>query len=234
MLQRTPEWFAARATMKLAAITLMKKLLLTGLAALLLATGTAYAYDESDEVLRERCENGATYWCPILDQRIEQRKRWIEANQSPYAEKDYIIDCQSYRWKWEDRSFGRRHGYKTLADACVTRNCRSNPPGLCDDGNWGPVPRALLEEQLRDLGRVPGKRYVKPSENCKVADPTGTPLNIRSRPNGKILFTLRNGTGVGAENLSDDQKWIEVFPLAGHNKDRKGWAYLDFLDCGEA
>ena len=92
----------------------------------------------------------------------------------------------------------------------------------------------LLEEQLRDLGRVPGKRYVKPrSENCKVADPTGTPLNIRSRPNGKILFTLRNGTGVRAENLSDDQKWIEVFPLAGRDKDRKGWAYLDFLDCGE-
>jgi hypothetical protein len=69
---------------------------------------------------------------------------------------------------------------------------------------------------------------------CVVVDPTGTPLNVRNQPNGKILFTLRNGTGVRAENLSDDQKWIEVFPLAGHNKDRKGWAYLDFLDCGEA
>jgi hypothetical protein len=46
----------------------MKKLLLASVAVLLLATGMAYA-EESDEVLAERCKNGATYWCGILDQR---------------------------------------------------------------------------------------------------------------------------------------------------------------------
>ena len=31
-------------------------------------------------------------------------------------------------------------------------------------------------------------------DRCKVTDPTGTPLNVRSAPNGKIIGTLANGT----------------------------------------
>jgi hypothetical protein len=71
---------------------------------------------------------------------------------NPYAEKDYIWDCASYRWKWEDRSFGRHHGYKTLADACVKRNCGGNNQYFCDDGNLGYVPRKLRKMQLMILG----------------------------------------------------------------------------------
>lgn len=33
-------------------------------------------------------------------------------------------------------------------------------------------------------------------ERCKVTDPTGTPLNVRQSPNGKIIGTLANGTFV--------------------------------------
>jgi len=83
--------------------------LLTGIAALFLATGTAHAESkldqdlawwcnnpetveqceifrkarvskpfeltdyESDEVLRERCQNGASYWCGVLEQRKTER-----------------------------------------------------------------------------------------------------------------------------------------------------------------
>jgi len=50
----------------------MKKPLLTGIAALFLATGTAHA-QESDQVLRERCENGATYWCTVFKEREAKR-----------------------------------------------------------------------------------------------------------------------------------------------------------------
>jgi hypothetical protein len=81
---------------------------------------------------------------------------------NPYAEKDYIWDCASYRWKWEDRSFGRSNGYKTLADACVKRPCRwLDNWAMCAGGNLGYVPRKLRRQQLRDLGRVPSERYVK-------------------------------------------------------------------------
>jgi hypothetical protein len=127
---------------------------LIGIAALFLATGAQAEEVESTYVLRERCKNGATYWCDVLNER--------SAPSRAYAEKDYIWDCASYRWKWEDRTFGARHGYKTLADACVMRTCRSADNwSMCAHGNLGYVPRKLREQQLRDLGRVPKERYVK-------------------------------------------------------------------------
>jgi hypothetical protein len=116
-------------------------------------------------------KSGADAYCHALKLDGESYQSCLEhpelwtwgPEHSPYAEKDYIWDCASYRWKWEDRSFGRRQGYKTLADACVKRTCGGNP-SMCADGNLGYVPRKLRQQQqqqLRDLGRVPRERYVK-------------------------------------------------------------------------
>jgi hypothetical protein len=46
---------------------------------------------------------------------------------------------------------------------------------------------------------------------CDVADPTDTLLNVRIRPGGKILGTLRNGVEVVVIDVSDDWKWVEDF-----------------------
>jgi SH3 domain-containing protein len=75
---------------------------------------------------------------------------------------------------------------------------------------------------------------------CDVADPTGTALNVRDRPNGKILGTLRNGTEVVIIDASDDWKWAKIFPVrtknysvTSVNRKLEGWVFYDFLDCGE-
>jgi hypothetical protein len=55
----------------------MKRLFLTGVAALLLATGTtarAFDADESAKILAERCKNGATFWCEVLDERRKNER----------------------------------------------------------------------------------------------------------------------------------------------------------------
>jgi hypothetical protein len=52
-------------------LLLMAVFCIVNVAALFLTTGTAYA-EESNEVLTERCKNGATYWCGILDKRNER------------------------------------------------------------------------------------------------------------------------------------------------------------------
>ena len=36
---------------------------------------------------------------------------------------------------------------------------------------------------------------------CNVADPTGTPLNVRSSPNGPIMGALHNGVTVHVNDL---------------------------------
>jgi len=47
-------------------------------------------------------------------------------------------------------------------------------------------------------------------ERCKVTDPTGTPLNVRESPNGKIIGTLPNGSTVAIvaeKNAANGKPW---------------------------
>ena len=64
---------------------------------------------------------------------------------------------------------------------------------------------------------------------CTVADPTGTPLNIRDAPNGRVVMTLSNGTRVkrtGERNLGG-KRWSLVANEAG----ALGWAFSAYLEC---
>jgi hypothetical protein len=114
----------------------MKKALLTGVAALFLATGTAHAEVQ------------------VRDATAAELLAIMNKPSFAYAEKDYIWDCASYAWK-------AQHYHFAYADACVQRNCQSNPPEICAGGNIGHVPRKLRRQQIRELGRVPQERYVK-------------------------------------------------------------------------
>lgn len=68
--------------------------------------------------------------------------------------------------------------------------------------------------------------------SCNVADPTGTPLNLRSFPNSGgwsvVNSTLaNNGEGVAVYGLSLDYKWVFV----GSRDGGYGWAWRAYLDC---
>jgi hypothetical protein len=41
---------------------------------------------------------------------------------------------------------------------------------------------------------------------CRVADPTPTPLRVRTSPNGRIVSTLENGTLVSVLDRATDRK----------------------------
>lgn len=71
---------------------------------------------------------------------------------------------------------------------------------------------------------------------CKVMDPTGSPLNIRQSPNGKVVNKLKNGREVYITNLSYDNKNRPWAYIEGYYKgDYRywGWAYREFLSCYE-
>lgn len=69
---------------------------------------------------------------------------------------------------------------------------------------------------------------------CLVADPTGTPLNVRDRPAGKLVNRLRNGRKVFVQEAGKDRKgkaWVRV---AGDYKGQWrewGWVFRAYLDC---
>ena len=69
-------------------------------------------------------------------------------------------------------------------------------------------------------------------ERCKVTDPTGTPLNVRAKPNGKITGTLANGTLVAIVESADDangKPWVRVEAYA--TKKPIGWVFHEFVCC---
>lgn len=73
---------------------------------------------------------------------------------------------------------------------------------------------------------------VASAETCKVTDPTGTPLNIRATPNGKVIGTLKNGTKIRRVDYADDNKgrpWVLAY--TDKTNKRIGWVYREFVSC---
>jgi hypothetical protein len=69
-------------------------------------------------------------------------------------------------------------------------------------------------------------------ERCKVTDPTGTPLNVRLKPNGKIIGTLANGTLVSIIEMTDDDNgkpWVRIKDYK--TKQVIGWVFREFVSC---
>ena len=67
---------------------------------------------------------------------------------------------------------------------------------------------------------------------CRVADPTGTPLNIRTTPNGTIVSTFRNGDPVTILDSQRDRKGSMWVYVATPEFKPIGWVYRRYLDCG--
>ena len=66
---------------------------------------------------------------------------------------------------------------------------------------------------------------------CRVADPTGTPLNVRTSPEGTIVATFRNGDPVTMldSRVFRGSTWVYV-----GTPDLKpiGWVYRNYVNCG--
>jgi hypothetical protein len=88
---------------------------------------------------------------------------------------------------------------------------------------WGYVFGAYLKcDGSDELGKI-----------CTVADPTGTPLNIREEPNGAILGTWDNGVRVRPyeEKMHKGKVWYAVERMADDNA--VGWVFDPYLKCEE-
>lgn len=76
---------------------------------------------------------------------------------------------------------------------------------------------------------------VQTDERCKVADPTGTLLNVRSKPNGKkVIRKLKNGTTVFIVYESgdaQDRAWSKISLSNKRNAPVIGWVLREYLDC---
>jgi len=65
------------------------------------------------------------------------------------------------------------------------------------------------------------------AETCTVADPSGTPLNVRKSPNGAIVGALKNDVQVSIRGRRGE--WVSIVPLDGASK--SGWVVIKYLNC---
>lgn len=67
---------------------------------------------------------------------------------------------------------------------------------------------------------------------CIVADPTGTPLNVRTSPNGPILGPIDNGRRVYVMDHATDKRgkaWVYIGDT--ENRVGVGWVIRAFITC---
>ncbi len=72
------------------------------------------------------------------------------------------------------------------------------------------------------------------SRRCKVTDPTGTPLNVRASPNGRVINRLRNGREVEILESGRDSRGRSWVYVGGYYKGRWrswGWVFREFVSC---
>jgi hypothetical protein len=66
-----------------------------------------------------------------------------------------------------------------------------------------------------------------------VNDPSGTPLNVRDKPDGKVIGRYPNGAEVRIVRYSKDKRWVLVAPDSRQDKPREGWVLAANLTCEE-
>lgn len=99
------------------------------------------------------------------------------------------------------------------------------------DANCVAAAYAQRIDQLTALAGVQQQTSANSSIECRVMDPTGTPLNVRTSPDGNIVGTVSNGVRVIIldHTLRRGKDWVYV----GKAEDRVpiGWVFESYLDC---
>jgi hypothetical protein len=67
--------------------------------------------------------------------------------------------------------------------------------------------------------------------NCMIADPTSTPLNVRTAPNGKLLGNIVNGERVTILDQSEDRTGDRWVYIADADAKPLGWVFRRFVVC---
>jgi hypothetical protein len=81
--------------------------------------------------------------------------------------------------------------------------------------------------------KAPGRDSVRMAfGTCVVRDPSGTPLDLRSTPQGDVVSTLANGRFVQITDTKSDRKgqlWVLV--ANNENGERLGWVIQNSISC---
>lgn len=85
-----------------------------------------------------------------------------------------------------------------------------------------------------EIQPVQAQGNIQAGKVCRVTDPTGTPLNARLRPNGKVINRIRNGRSVYIQSVASDDEgkpWVLVAIKNQGNYKMLGYVLREFVSC---
>jgi hypothetical protein len=98
--------------------------------------------------------------------------------------------------------------------------------------NPNETPLALITRAMQLSNKAAYDELAKiNTQRCSVMDPTGTPLNVRTNPNGTIITTLNNGTSVMVLNSINSNGRVWAYVTTGNKDGATGWAFQNYLNC---
>jgi hypothetical protein len=130
------------------------------------------------------------------------------------------------RWVKRER---RRSQSRVIAQRRRFAHHRA-PPRLRRDEKEGKMRRFALA--LATILAVASASPADAQSRCKVMDPTGTPLNLRAAPDGKIVATLPNGALVSVVQEATGANGKPWAYVARYEDDvALGWVFREFIAC---
>jgi hypothetical protein len=87
------------------------------------------------------------------------------------------------------------------------------------------------------LPKISSKNPVNSSslaQVCKVIDSTGTPLNVRDKPNGNTINSLKKDKEVYILETTNDEQNRSWVKIAGYHEGKYrtwGWAIKKYINC---
>ncbi len=90
---------------------------------------------------------------------------------------------------------------------------------------------SLLTIVAASLAAIATAQAQVPRGTCLVSDPTGTPLNVRSGPNGSIVGNLYNGDYVVIRRIVQDDRGRPWALVGGTDGSTHGWIFREYVSC---
>ena len=87
---------------------------------------------------------------------------------------------------------------------------------------------------LLSFSRLVRAEDIRVVKTCQVTDPTGTPLNARLQPKGKVVAKITNGRSVYPQSISidsDGKPWALVAIKDRSNYRILGYVLREFISC---
>jgi hypothetical protein len=127
----------------------------------------------------------------------------------------------------------RGHGTPTPPPAQVAAASVAPPETISTASSApAPTPESALPPAAPPQPIVAAPMAAGASRTCVVADPTPTPLNVRTTPNGPMALTMDNGATVHviSQATVNGESWSKIG--SGQDGPTLGWVFSDYLNCG--